>query len=73
MNVTLTPTHNGPYLVKGCITLLDAQGNQYEVSETIALCRCGHSKHQAVLRRHARDNELRGREQGCSKYLIARA
>ncbi|TML54773.1 MAG: CDGSH iron-sulfur domain-containing protein [Actinobacteria bacterium] len=43
MNVTLTPTHNGPYLVKGCITLLDAQGNQYEVSETIALCRCGHS------------------------------
>jgi len=43
VNVTLTPTHNGPYLVKGCITLLDAQGNQYEVSETIALCRCGHS------------------------------
>ena len=43
MNVTLTPTDNGPYLVKGSITLLDAQGNQYEVSDTIALCRCGHS------------------------------
>ena len=43
MNVTLTPTDNGPYLVKGSIILLDAQGNQYEVSETIALCRCGHS------------------------------
>ena len=43
MNVTLTPTDNGPYLVKGSITLLDAQGNHYEVSDTIALCRCGHS------------------------------
>ncbi len=43
MNVTLIPTDNGPYLVKGSITLLDAQGNQYEVSETIALCLCGHS------------------------------
>ena len=43
MNVTLTPTDNGPYLVKGSITLLDVQGNQYEVRDTIALCRCGHS------------------------------
>jgi CDGSH-type Zn-finger protein len=43
VNVTLTPTDNGPYLVKGSITLLDAQGNHYEVSDTIALCRCGHS------------------------------
>jgi CDGSH-type Zn-finger protein len=42
-NVTLTPIDNGPYLVKGSVTLLDAEGNQYELSDTIALCRCGHS------------------------------
>jgi len=42
-DVTLTLTDNGPYLVEGSVTLLDAEGNQYEVSGTIALCRCGHS------------------------------
>ena len=42
-DVTLIPTDDGPYLVEGSITLLDAEGNQYEVSNTIALCRCGHS------------------------------
>jgi 3-phenylpropionate/trans-cinnamate dioxygenase ferredoxin subunit len=42
-DVTLTPTDNGPYLVQGSITLLDAEGNQYQASDTIALCRCGHS------------------------------
>ena len=39
--VTITPTDKGPYLVQGSVTLLDAEGNQYEVSDTIALCRCG--------------------------------
>jgi 3-phenylpropionate/trans-cinnamate dioxygenase ferredoxin subunit len=42
-DVTLTPTDNGPYLVEGSVTLLDADGNQYQVSDTVALCRCGHS------------------------------
>jgi CDGSH-type Zn-finger protein len=42
-DVTLTPIDDGPYLVEGSITLLDAEGNRYEVSNTIALCRCGHS------------------------------
>ena len=42
-NVTTTPTDNGPYLVEGSVSILDAEGNEYEVSETIALCRCGHS------------------------------
>ena len=31
-----------PYLVEGSVALLDAKGNQYEVSDTVALCRCGH-------------------------------
>jgi CDGSH-type Zn-finger protein len=42
-DATLTPTDNGPYLVQGRITLLDAKGNEYEVSNPLALCRCGNS------------------------------
>jgi CDGSH-type Zn-finger protein len=42
-HVTITPTDNGPYVVQGTVTLLDAEGNQYEVTDTIALCRCGRS------------------------------
>jgi CDGSH-type Zn-finger protein len=42
-DVTITPSDNGPYLVQGNVALLDPQGNPYEVSDTIALCRCGHS------------------------------
>jgi CDGSH-type Zn-finger protein len=41
--ITITPTDDGPYLVRGNVTLLDAEGSPYEVGETIALCRCGRS------------------------------
>lgn len=40
---TITPTDNGPYLVQGGITLLDADGNAYETTDAVALCRCGRS------------------------------
>jgi CDGSH-type Zn-finger protein len=39
--ITITPTDDGPYLVRGTVTLLDAEGSSYDVGETIALCRCG--------------------------------
>jgi CDGSH-type Zn-finger protein len=44
-DVSITPMENGPYIVRGPVTLLDADGNEYDVSErkTIALCRCGGS------------------------------
>jgi CDGSH-type Zn-finger protein len=42
-HVTITPSDNGPHLVQGGVELLDAEGNQYEVTDTIALCRCGGS------------------------------
>jgi len=42
-DVTITPTDDGPYLIQGGVTLLDAEGNEYQVDDTIALCRCGHS------------------------------
>jgi CDGSH-type Zn-finger protein len=44
-DVTIQPRENGPYLVTGPVTLVDADGKQYDISgrETIALCRCGGS------------------------------
>jgi CDGSH-type Zn-finger protein len=42
-DATITPTDNGPYLIQGNITLIDAEGNPYRVDHMIALCRCGHS------------------------------
>jgi CDGSH-type Zn-finger protein len=35
---------NGPYLVKGPMKVLDAEGNEFRVErKTVALCRCGGS------------------------------
>jgi CDGSH-type Zn-finger protein len=43
-DVQITVRENGPYLVKGPITLMDVDGNEYTIErETIALCRCGGS------------------------------
>jgi CDGSH-type Zn-finger protein len=42
-DATITPTDNGPYLIDGSVILRDADGNPYETSNTIALCRCGRS------------------------------
>ena len=43
--IDITPTDNGPYLVEGPVRIIDADCNEYDVSEqtTIALCRCGGS------------------------------
>lgn len=40
----ITVLDNGPYLVKGPVLLLDAEGNEYRAERaTVALCRCGAS------------------------------
>lgn len=42
--VTIKVRENGPYLVRGKVTLTDAEGNTYTVEgPNIALCRCGGS------------------------------
>jgi CDGSH-type Zn-finger protein len=46
--VEIKVRENGPYRVKGPITLIDADGNEFELQPhskngTIALCRCGGS------------------------------
>jgi CDGSH-type Zn-finger protein len=40
----ITTFDNGPYLVKGPVLLLDAEGNEFRTERaTVALCRCGRS------------------------------
>jgi CDGSH-type Zn-finger protein len=47
-DVSIRTRENGPLLVTGPITLVDADGNQFNIAgkETIALCRCGQSKNR---------------------------
>jgi len=43
--VSIKVREDGPYLVRGPFTLLDADGNEFEVppGTAVALCRCGGS------------------------------
>ncbi len=44
--VEIKARHKGPYRVEGPIRLIDADGNEYDLSErgeSIVLCRCGGS------------------------------
>ncbi|MEX0893359.1 MAG: CDGSH iron-sulfur domain-containing protein [Gemmatimonadota bacterium] len=44
-NVTITVRENGPYRVEGPVRLVDADGNEYDISgkPAVSLCRCGAS------------------------------
>ena len=44
-DVQITARENGPYLVKGAVELVDADGNVYDTGgkDIVALCRCGGS------------------------------
>ena len=46
--VKITVRPNGPYRIRGPITLVDVDGNKFELPEPefAALCRCGHSKNK---------------------------
>ena len=45
--VTITARSNGPYKVVGPVTIVDADGREFELPEgAIALCRCGHSRNK---------------------------
>jgi CDGSH-type Zn-finger protein len=43
--VEINVRHNGPYKVTGPMTLIDAQGREFELpgGTATALCRCGYS------------------------------
>jgi CDGSH-type Zn-finger protein len=45
----ITVLDNGPYLVKGPVLLLDAEGNEFRAERTtVALCRCGGSTKKSL-------------------------
>jgi Iron-binding zinc finger CDGSH type len=61
----ITALDNGPYLVKGPVVVVDAEGNRFPAErETIALCRCGGLDDKAVLRRHPLEGRLSGGGEG---------
>jgi CDGSH iron-sulfur domain-containing protein 3 len=43
--VVIQVRENGPYKISGPITIVDAEGREFELPEgsAVALCRCGHS------------------------------
>ena len=41
--VRIETIKNGPYIVKGEVELIDADGNKFPVEKRMALCRCGAS------------------------------
>jgi len=55
--VTIKVRENGPYLVTGPVTLVDADGNVYDLPERegLALCRCGRSAAKPFCDRSHRD------------------
>ncbi len=56
--LTITPARNGPLLVTGGVRVVAADGTVLREAERVALCRCGASKTQALLRRLAPRHRL---------------
>jgi CDGSH-type Zn-finger protein len=49
MSVTIRMRPNGPFLVEGPVTIVDANGNAFPLNPdkpAVALCRCGHSSNK---------------------------
>ncbi len=45
--VTITPSPDGPLIVKGPVQLVDSEGNEWQIDdETVNLCRCGKSQNK---------------------------
>lgn len=47
IQTSIQPSDNGPYLVRGPVSLVDPEGNEIEAKgKNIALCRCGGSQNK---------------------------
>lgn len=66
--VVIKVRESGPYLVRGKVTLTDADGNCYTIeSENIALCRCGGSLTKPFCDGSHRDNGFAATERAASE------
>ena len=66
-NVTIKVRDNGPFLVEGPVTIVDAAGASFQIpgdKPAVALCRCGQS---------ARKPFCDGSHKGCNFVSIERA
>lgn len=46
-DVVVTPLRNGPYEIRGKLTIVDPEGNEFPTQEdTVYLCRCGGSSNK---------------------------
>jgi CDGSH iron-sulfur domain-containing protein 3 len=64
--VRIKVRENGPYLVTGRVTLVDADGNPYAVGENFVLCRCGGSHTKPFCDRSHKDNGFCATERASS-------
>lgn len=47
IQTSIQPSDNGPYLVRGPVSLVDSEGNEIVVKgKNVALCRCGGSENK---------------------------
>jgi CDGSH-type Zn-finger protein len=56
---------NGPYVIQGTVTVVDYQGKAFTPppgKDTIALCRCGHSKNRPFCDGSHRTNGFQAAE-----------
>ena len=64
--VVIKVRKDGPYKVTGPVTIIDADGNEFDIPEGdgIVLCRCGALEDEAVLRQDPLADRLRGGRAG---------
>ena len=58
-NIRITVSLNGPYIVEGCVDVVDQEGNSFSLSNDtrIVLCRCGRSSNKPFCDGTHRKNE----------------
>lgn len=66
--VIIKVRESGPYLVRGRITLTDADGNPYTIAgEDVALCRCGGSHTKPFCDGSHRENGFAASERAAAR------
>lgn len=66
-DVSIKVRENGPYLVKGIVTLTDADGNPYTVEQNFVLCRCGGSQTKPFCDGSHRENGFSATERAAKE------